>query len=148
MAILVAIGLSSAFGVPYGPVNSILPFLLLGMYSYSLLAQTTPQPAQHVFGTDRFLNFHYRWTWIWRTTVRRIFAYDRRYAWSQSDAYRVFVICIWQILHMTDQFSWSHSVRHIQVHLYYFFVWWTNPFLTNHHWRPCCKHGHQWNLNV
>ena len=60
----------------------------------------------------------YRWTWIWRTTVRRIFAYDGRYAWSQSDAYQVFVICIWRILHMTDQFSWSHWVCHIQVHLY------------------------------
>ena len=62
--------------------------------------------------------FNYRWTWIWRTTVRRIFAYDGRYAWSQSDAYQVFVICIRRILHMTDQFSWSHWVRHIQVHLY------------------------------
>ena len=61
---------------------------------------------------------YYRWTWIWRTTVRRIFAYDGWYAWSQSDAYQVFVICIWRILHMTDQFSWSHWVRHIQVHLY------------------------------
>ena len=60
----------------------------------------------------------YRWTWIWRTTVRQIFAYDRGYAWSQSDAYQVFIICIRQILHMTDQFSWSHWVRHIQVHLY------------------------------
>ena len=40
---------------------------------------------------------NYRWTWIWRTTVRWIFAYDRRYAWSQSDAYQVFVICIRQI---------------------------------------------------
>ena len=28
----------------------------------------------------------YRYTWIWRTTVRRIFAYDGRYAWSQSHA--------------------------------------------------------------
>ena len=36
------------------------------------------------------------------------FAYDGRYAWSQSDAYQVFVICIRRILHMTDQFSWSH----------------------------------------
>ena len=62
--------------------------------------------------------YNYRWTWIWRTTVRRIFAYDGGYAWSQSNAYQVFVICIWQILHMTDQFSWSHWVRHIQVHLY------------------------------
>ena len=35
-----------------------------------------------------------RWTWIWRTTVRWIFAYDGRYAWSQSDAYQVFLICI------------------------------------------------------
>ena len=26
--------------------------------------------------------------------------------------------CIWRILHMTDQFSWSQWVRHIQVHLY------------------------------
>ena len=51
-------------------------------------------------------------------TVRRIFAYDGRYAWSQSDAHQVFVICIWRILHMTDQFSWSHWVHHIQVHLY------------------------------
>ena len=61
---------------------------------------------------------NYRWTWIWWTTVWQIFAYDGRYAWSQSDAYQVFVICIWRILHMTDQFSWSHWVRHIQVHLY------------------------------
>ena len=60
----------------------------------------------------------YRWTWIWRTTVWRIFAYDGRYAWSQSDAYQVFVICIRQILHKTDQFPWAHWVRHIQVHLY------------------------------
>ena len=63
-------------------------------------------------------NCYYRWTWIWRTTVRRIFAYDRRYAWSQSDAYQVFVICIRWILHMMDQFSWSNWVCHIQVHLY------------------------------
>ena len=61
----------------------------------------------------------YRWTWIWRTTVRQIFAYDGQYAWSQWDAYQVFVICIRRILHMTDQFSWSHWVCHIQVHLYY-----------------------------
>ena len=61
----------------------------------------------------------YRWTWIWRTIVRRIFAYDGRYAWSQSDAYQVLVIYIRRILHMTHQFSWSHWVRHIQVHLYY-----------------------------
>ena len=61
----------------------------------------------------------YRWTWVWRTTVWRIFAYDGQYAWSQSDAYQVFVICILRILHMTEQFSWSHWVRHIQVHLYY-----------------------------
>ena len=66
-----------------------------------------------------FFKTLYRWTWIWRTTVRRIFAYDGQYAWSQSDAYQVFVICIRQILHMTDQFSWSHWVRHIQVHLYF-----------------------------
>ena len=32
--------------------------------------------------------------------------------------YQVFFICIRRILHMTDQFSWSHRVRHIQVHLY------------------------------
>ena len=51
-------------------------------------------------------------------TVPQIFAYDGRCPWSQSDAYQVFVICIRQILHMTDQFSWSHWVRHIQVHLY------------------------------
>ena len=38
----------------------------------------------------------------------RFFANDGRYAWSQSDAYQVFVICIRQILHMTDQFFWSH----------------------------------------
>ena len=38
----------------------------------------------------------YRWTWIWQTTVRRIFAYEGQYAWSQSDAYQVFVICIWR----------------------------------------------------
>ena len=60
----------------------------------------------------------YRWTWIWRTTVRRIFAYDGRYAGSQSDAYQVFIICMQRILHMTDQFSWSNWVYHIQVHLY------------------------------
>ena len=66
----------------------------------------------------RVLIWEYRWTWIWRTTVRRIFAYDGWCAWSQSNAYQVFVICIWQILHMTDQFSWSHWVCHIQVHLY------------------------------
>ena len=65
----------------------------------------------------------YRWTWIWRTTVRQIFAYDGQYAWSQSDAYQVFVICIRRILHMTDQFSWSHWVYHIQVHLYKQQVW-------------------------
>ena len=78
------------------------------------------------FLANFFLNLHvrlfaiiqYRWTWIWRTTVWQIFAYDGRYAWSQSDAYQVFVICIRWILHMTDQFSWSHCVRHIQVHLY------------------------------
>ena len=29
-----------------------------------------------------------------RLTVRRTFAYDRGYAWSQSNAYQVFVICI------------------------------------------------------
>ena len=63
-------------------------------------------------------NLQYRWTWIWRTTVRRIFADDGWYAWSRSDAYQVFVICIRRILHMTDQFSWSHWVCHIQVHLY------------------------------
>ena len=34
----------------------------------------------------------------------RFFAYNGRYAWSQSDAYQVFVICIRRILHMTDQF--------------------------------------------
>ena len=28
------------------------------------------------------------------------------------------LLCIWQILHMTDQFSWSHWVCHIRVHLY------------------------------
>ena len=28
------------------------------------------------------------------------------------------IICVWRILHMTDQFSWSHWVCHIQVHLY------------------------------
>ena len=67
-----------------------------------------------------FMCSKFRWTWIWRTTVRQIFAYDGRYAWPQSDAYQVFVICIRQILHMTDQFSWSHWVRHIQVHLYNF----------------------------
>ena len=44
--------------------------------------------------------------------------YDGQYAWSQSDTYQVFLICIWRILHMTDQFFWSHWVRHIQVHLY------------------------------
>ena len=33
----------------------------------------------------------YMLTWIWQTTVRRTFAYDGRYAWSQSDAYQVFV---------------------------------------------------------
>ena len=60
----------------------------------------------------------YRWTWIWRTTVRRIFAYDGLYAWSQSNAYQIFVICIRRILHMSDQFSWSHWVCHIQVLLY------------------------------
>ena len=47
----------------------------------------------------------YRWTWIWQTTVRQIFAYDERYAWSQSDAYQVFVICIRRILHMTSVIS-------------------------------------------
>ena len=62
----------------------------------------------------------YRLTWIWRTTVRRIFAYDGRSACSQSDAYQVFVLCVRRILHMTDQFSWSHWVCHIQVHLYLF----------------------------
>ena len=46
------------------------------------------------------------------------FCIDGRYVWSQSDAYQVFVICIWQILHMTYPFSWSHWVCHIQVHLY------------------------------
>ena len=59
----------------------------------------------------------YRWTCIWRTTVWQIFANDGRYAWSQFDAYQVFVICTRRILHMTDQFSWSHRVCHIQVHL-------------------------------
>ena len=61
---------------------------------------------------------YYRWTWIWRTTVQWTFAYDGQYSRSQSHAYQVCVICIWQILHMMDQFSWSHWVRHIQVHLY------------------------------
>ena len=65
---------------------------------------------------------YYRWTWIWRTTARQFFAYDGQYAWSQSHAYQVFVICIRRILHMTDQFSWSHWVRHIQVHLYISFI--------------------------
>ena len=64
------------------------------------------------------LGSKYGWTWIWRTTVQQIFAYDGTYAWSQSDAYQVFVICIRRILHMTDQFSWSHWVCHIQVYLY------------------------------
>ena len=31
LAIIGSIGLSSAFGVFYGPVNSVLPFLLLGI---------------------------------------------------------------------------------------------------------------------
>lgn len=31
MAIFVSYGICSAFGVPYGPVHSILPFLLLGI---------------------------------------------------------------------------------------------------------------------
>ena len=38
------------------------------------------------------------------TTVWWIFVYDGRYAWSQSHAYQVRVICIWRILQMTDQF--------------------------------------------
>jgi len=32
LSIAVSFGLSSAFGIGYGPVQSILPFLLLGMY--------------------------------------------------------------------------------------------------------------------
>ena len=35
LAILVAFGLSSAFGFFYGPVHSILPFLMLGMTEFS-----------------------------------------------------------------------------------------------------------------
>ena len=54
------------------------------------------------------LSILYRRTWIWRTTVQRTFVYDGRDAWSQSHAYQVCVICIKRILHMTDQFSWSH----------------------------------------
>ena len=65
----------------------------------------------------RFTHTIYRSTWIWRTTVRQTFVYHGRYSWSQSDAYQVFVICIRRILHMTDQFSWSHWVCHIQFHL-------------------------------
>ena len=42
--------------------------------------------------------------------------YDGQYASSQSDAYQV--LCKIRRIHMTDQFSWSHWVRHIQVHLY------------------------------
>ena len=80
--------------------------------------------------------WQYRWTWIWRTTVRRIIAYDGRYAWSQSDAYQVFVICIRRILHMTDQFSWSHWVCNIQVHLYY-----TNLVSCNLHLFLIVLHG-------
>ena len=39
----------------------------------------------------------YRWTWIWRTTVQQTFVSDEHYAWSQSHAYQVCVICIWRI---------------------------------------------------
>ena len=85
----------------------------------STAACTTYFRAASSLATSLYcFTFLYRWTWIWRTTVRQIFAYDGRYAWTQSDAYQVLVICIRQILHMTDQFSWSHWVRHIQVHLY------------------------------
>ena len=59
----------------------------------------------------------YRWTLIWRTTVRQTFGYGGRYAWSKSHAYQVCVIS-WRILHMTDLLSWSHWVCHIQVRLY------------------------------
>ena len=60
----------------------------------------------------------YRLTCKWRTTERQTFGYDIRYACSQSHAYQVCVMCIWLILHMTDQFSWSHWVSHIQIRLY------------------------------
>ena len=85
-----------------------------------------PLEKCHLFGCyfgNNLEKSKYRWTWIWQTTVRRIFAYEGRYARSQSDAYQVFVICIRQILHMTDQFSWSHWVCHIQVHLYSQNIW-------------------------
>ena len=86
------------------------------MFGTSCMGQQQFPPIDQSTAAQLF--WQYRWTWIWRTTVRRIFAYDGRYAWSQSDAYQVFVICTWRILHMADQFSWSHWVRHIQVHLY------------------------------
>ena len=47
----------------------------------------------------------YRWTWIWRTTVRRIFAYDRRYACM------VPVRCISSIRHMyTTDFAYDGPI--------------------------------------
>ena len=70
----------------------------------------------------RYRRSIYRQTCIWRTTVRQTSGYHRRYAWSQSHAYQVFVICIWQTLHMTDQFSWSHWICHIQVRLNIFLM--------------------------
>ena len=74
------------------------PFPQLLSWLLPLTAHTGPRTGGKTYS-------EYRWTWIWRTTVRQIFAYDGRYAWSQSDAYQVFVICIRRILHMTDQFS-------------------------------------------
>ena len=90
----------------------------------------------------------YRWTWIWRTTVRRIFAYDGRYAWSQSDAYQVFVICLRQILHMKDQFSWSHWVRHIQVNLYFNQIFSLLPEWYSIKWKQCKWWDYKCNINI
>ena len=43
--------------------------------------------------------------------------YVGRYAWSQSDAYQVFVICMRQILHMSDDML-GPSPMHIKYSLY------------------------------
>ena len=38
LSILVCCGISSIFGLPYGPLHNILPFLVLGKYSTIPLA--------------------------------------------------------------------------------------------------------------
>ena len=102
--------------LPYMFHFHILIFLPYGSYSCSI---SVPCIFCVFLLSVCFLFFllYYRQTWVWQTTVKQTFAYDGRYAWSQSYAYQVCVICIWQILHMTAQISWSYWVCHIQVRL-------------------------------